>query len=543
MNTGEVGAVWEQAYKLLLKREETRSYLARGYLDYLVPFSLDENKFVFSVRLLHAKIQIEKRYLSYIREAVSSVVGSPRDIVLVVDETLEGPLSSTGSLSSSLTSSLSSGQSSKQVLASPSRSISQADSLAAPQHVQSTQQFSVIATPAQSQLVQQHESTHSPSHAAAHSEAASLGTGVSTIFAPDTQTQSSLVVEPDSRFTFSNYLMGDSNNFAAKASMGVAEAPGQYINPLFIYGKSGLGKTHLMMAIKNSITTYLPNKRVIYAPTTEMVTDFTDAFRGVSDVENFKQKYTTCDVLLLDDVQYLEGKEETTNALFEIFNMFIREKKQIVLSADRHPAEINIDERFTSRFNMGVSVDIQPPNHELKMAILKNYKRYYCGYLGITEVEFSDEAMQKIVELSGSNIRELEGAVSSLIFSASCRPENQKLLPISPEDVEKTLGSSFFHKNTNRIDINSVMRAVESYFKISRDELVSEKRSKNISHPRQVAMYLLRRYTDMSYPEIGDSFNKDHTTVMYADRNIQDKMVKESSIKTEVSRIVEILTA
>ena len=542
MNTGEAGAVWEQAYKLLLKREETKSYLARGYLDYLVPFSLDEKKLVFSVRLLHAKIQIEKRYLSFIREAVSSAVGSPRDIVLIVDETLESPLASTGPLLTPSSSSLSSGQTSQQVLSS-SRPTPQADSFVSPQHAQSTQQFALVSAPSQPPLISQHDIALSPSLSGAHSEGASLGTGISTIFAPDTQTQSSLVVEPDSRFTFSNYLMGDSNNFAAKASMGVAEAPGQYINPLFIYGKSGLGKTHLMMAIKNSITTYLPNKRVIYAPTTEMVTDFTDAFRGVSDVENFKQKYTTCDVLLLDDVQYLEGKEETTNALFEIFNMFIREKKQIVLSADRHPAEINIDERFTSRFNMGVSVDIQPPNHELKMAILKNYKRYYCGYLGIAEVEFSDEAMQRIVELSGSNIRELEGAVSSLIFSASCRPENQKLLPISHDDVEKTLGSSFFHKNTNRIDISSVMRAVESYFKISRDELVSEKRSKNISHPRQVAMYLLRRYTDMSYPEIGDSFNKDHTTVMYADRNIQDKMVKEDNIKTEISRIVDILTA
>jgi chromosomal replication initiator protein len=178
----------------------------------------------------------------------------------------------------------------------------------------------------------------------------------------------------------------------------------------------------------------------------------------------------------------------------------------------------------------------------MKTAILKNYKRYYCNFLNIPEIKFSDEAVQKIVELSGSNIRELEGAIINLIGYASFRPESDRYSLITIKDVEDVLGSSFFHKNTRRIDSDMVIRAVESYFKVSKAELVSEKRSKNISHPRQVAMYLIRRYTDMSYPEIGINFNKDHTTVMYADKNIQSKMVGEVSVKNEVERIAELLT-
>jgi chromosomal replication initiator protein len=214
-----------------------------------------------------------------------------------------------------------------------------------------------------------------------------------------------------------------------------------------------------------------------------------------------------------------------------------------VLSADRSPIEINIDERFTSRFAQGIIADIQPPNYEMKAAIFKNYKRYYCSFLSIPEVDFTEEAIQKIVELSGSNIRELEGAVNLLIVDDFYRPNGDSLTPIACDDVERVLGNSFFHKNTRRVDLDMVMKAVESYFKVSRTELMSEKRSKNISHPRQIAMHLIRRYTDMSYPEIGDSFNKDHTTVMYADKNIQKKIVKEASVKHEVEQIAELLTA
>lgn len=528
MNTGDAANVWEQSLVLLSGKEETKSPLAKVYLNYLVPVSLDEHQLIFAVRLLQAKLWIEERYLPYIRDSITTVLESPREVVLVVDETIDRSLSHTG-VSSSQTLKTHTAPSSQQVL-TPSPQ--------AP--LQNTQQFAAVtsATP----LVQSPSQTGTASSMNNPAEGTSQGTGLSSVFAQDTHTQNTSGVEPGSRFNFSNYVMGNSNEFAYKASLRVAEAPGLYFNPLFIYGRSGLGKTHLLLSIQNYINMYLLDKRVVYAPTTEFVNDFTNAMAGDRDLTSFKRKYHTCDVLLIDDVQNLEGKEGTTDALFEIFNIFIESKKQIVLSADRSPVEINLDERFTSRFAQGITADIQPPNYEMKSAILKNYKRYYCNFLNIPEIEFSDEAIQKIVELSGSNIRELEGAISNLIVSVSCRPDSQKLIPVTYDDVESVLGKSFFHKNTRRVDIDMVMRAVESYFKVSRAELMSEKRSKNISHPRQVAMYLIRRYTDMSYPEIGDSFNKDHTSVMYADRNIQAKMVEEIGVKVEVERIAEMLT-
>lgn len=517
MNTLDINQIWEQALQELFIIEETRSPLAKVYLKYLVPISLNDSQIVFAVRLLQAKLWIENRYLSYIDQVISSLLNDSREIIIIVDDN--------AGLAA--------------IEQNPSSKITQQFSVVQPlQEIQaSSHTHPYILHEAQSEANKISSFTQEPLV-----ETVVKSTGLSSVFATENHSQKQRPVETGSRFTFSNYVMGESNQLAFKTSQRVAEGPGQYFNPLFIHGRSGLGKTHLLLAIKNYISTYLPEKRVVYAPTTEFVNDFTNAIAVDRDLTSFKRKYHTCDVLLVDDVQILEGKEGTTDALFEIFNMFIESKKQIVLSADREPAEINLDERFTSRFANGITVDIQPPNYEMKTAILKNYKRYYCDYLNISEVPFSDEAMQQIVELSGSNIRELEGAISNLIVFASYRPDSQKLIPVSSDDVENVLGNSFFHKNTRRVDSNMIIDAVESYFKVSRAELLSEKRSKNISHPRQVAMYLIRRYTDMSYPEIGDSFNKDHTSVMYADKNIQKKIVEEVSVKIEVERIAEILT-
>ena len=566
MNTGDVAKVWEQSRELLLLREEMRSPLASVYLDYLVPISLGEKQITLAVWLLQAKQWIEERYLTYIQESVMTIMDGPCDVVLVLDETVGRTSSHAGATPKQLSAQESpSGPPAGQqislvgqpavdqhvahgVVADTSREESHiAASLASQQSVADPplfqqQDFSQPFNPRTEAHTADVSTVPLPGQSTSVNSGVSLNSGLSAVFAPDTHQQATPSVDPGSRFVFSNYVMGNSNEFAYKASTRVAEAPGLYFNPLFIYGRSGLGKTHLLLAIRNYINTYLPDKRVVYAPTTEFVNDFTNAMAGDRDLTSFKLKYHTCDVLLIDDVQNLEGKEGTTDALFEIFNMFVESKKQIVLSADRSPVEINLDERFTSRFAQGITADIQPPNFEMKTAILKNYKRYYCAFLNIPEVSFSDDSIQKIVELSGSNIRELEGAVSNLIVSVSCRPGSQKLAPVTIDDVERVLGNSFFHTNTQRVDIDMILQAVETYFNVSRSELKSEKRSKNISHPRQVAMYLIRLHTDMSYPEIGDSFNKDHTTVMYADRNIQAKMIEEAGIKTEVERITEMLT-
>ena len=489
--------------------------MAQAYLNYLVPVSVENGVFVFAIRLKAAKNWIEERYLSCIREAVSAVLGSPHGVLIELDDTLV-----------------------KQTPSHQVRTSAEENSPASPslgQHSQTTTSYqqegpsTINASAHNSSLVQNNpnstqtfslDQSVSKPLGGSSSDIASMGTGLESVFALDDNNQSAAAVEKNSRYTFSNYVKGESNMLAFNTSLGVAEHPGQLYNPLFIHGKSGLGKTHLLLAIKNYINKYSPESRVVYAPTSELVSDFTNAMTGGHSIDKFKDKYHFCDILLLDDVQTLEGKVETSNALFEIFNMFTGRGKQIVLSADRSPMEINLDERFTSRFSQGIKADIQPPNYEMKLAIINNYKSYCCNNLNIAEVAFSDEAIQKIIELSGSNIRELEGAVINLIVSSQSRSGGNILSPVTVDDVSSTLGNSFFHKNTHRIDCDMVIKAVESFFSVSREELFSEKRSKNISHPRQVAMYLIRRHTDMSYPEIGDSFNKDHTTAMYADRNI-----------------------
>ncbi|MCL2528781.1 MAG: chromosomal replication initiator protein DnaA [Coriobacteriia bacterium] len=520
----EVSDVWGQAHTLLLNTAETTD-LAKVWLSYLVPVSYDENQIVFAVKFLQAKNWIEERYLPYIMEAIAAVLGSPREVVLIIDETLGqyATTATTGSISIPAGSPVDSNPAGPAVHAGAFTS--QATSpVTTPVGVPgATSSFQAVGT-----------TTH---------ENPGRSSGLSSIFAQDDPAPVAPVAEPQSRLVFKNYVVGNSNSMAYSTSLRVAENPGLYLNPLFIHGKSGLGKTHLLRSIENYIKSYLFDKRVVYSPINDFISDYVNAIAEDRNLTSFKLKYHTCDVLLIDDVQVLEGKEGTTDALFEIFNMFYEKKKQIVLSADRSPIEINIDERFTSRFAWGATAEIHPPNYEMKTAILKNYKRYCCSFLQIPEVSFEDEAIQKIVELSGSNIRELEGAVNSLIAFASSNPERDILTPIACGDVERILGDSFFHQYTRRVDFDMVMRAVESYFKVTRAELLSEKRSKNITHPRQVAMYLIRQFTDMSYPEIGDGFHKDHTSVIYADKNIQAKMVKEASIKKEVEKIAEILTS
>ncbi|MDR2672323.1 MAG: chromosomal replication initiator protein DnaA [Coriobacteriales bacterium] len=593
MNKEEVFALWEEARELLARREETSSPMALAFLTYLVPQSLDDNQMIFATRLEHAKDWVERRYIQYIEDAFLVLLGSRREVSIVVDENAGAiPATTPTGASSSLTttptgiaaSTTTSATTPAVAMNTPAtavnavvapttvitQSVSQAEafssqSVAQPVLItpvaqpapltqavppvsssvpaQSISSSPVSATPtAQAVLPIQSTLSAPTSPASLAGEGAVSGSAIFSIFSQDNDYPP--VQDPAQGLkTFSNFVVGSSNDYAYSAAMRVAESPGQYFNPLFIYGRSGLGKTHLLLAIKNYINTYQSDKRVVYAPTSEFVNDFTGAMAGDRDLTSFKRKYHTCDVLLLDDVQHLEGKEGTSDALFEIFNMFIDRKKQIVLSADRSPVEINLDERFTSRFAGGVTVDIQPPNYEMKVAIFMNYKHYFCSHINAMDIDIPDEVVQHIIELSGSNIRELEGAVSSIVGNIAFRPPEKRSIPITPEEAEAIVGKVFFHKDTRRVDIQVIQQAVEAYYRVSHDDLLSDKRSKNISHPRQVAMYLSRRLTPKSFPEIGKSFgNKDHTTAMYACKNIQAKLVSDMSVKTEVERIAEMIT-
>ncbi|MCL1891175.1 MAG: chromosomal replication initiator protein DnaA [Coriobacteriia bacterium] len=552
----EATTLWDQVYKNLLGRQETNNPAAEAYLSYLVPQDLDETTLTVVTELAFAKQWIEARYLSFIDEAIVSTLGSQRNINIVILDEASMP--------------------------APSAIQQQAQQQAAQQAAQLAEQNQqpVQQQPAAQQPIQQAQPTQTPQPAQQNTTApaampistptntpvdipADMPSVTSALSAARQETQGTQQSQQTQRSqqqqaqqtqatpaqashsekTFDTYIVGSSNDFAFSASQGVAEMPGLRFNPLFIYGRSGLGKTHLLLAIKDYINRYHPERKVVFAQTSEFVNDFTSAMASINkDLTDFRIKYHMCDVLLLDDVQYLEGKESTTNALFDIFNLFIAQHKQIVLSADRAPNELNLDERFASRFAQGLTAGIQPPSFEMKMAIFNNLIKYYCYQFGVDEINVPQEVADHIIGLSSSNIRELEGATSTIVGYIAHHAGDEKNTQITIEAAEQIVGTVFLHNDLKQIDVRSIQRVVENHYGISHADMVGSRRSKNISFPRQVAMYLSRRLTTKSFPEIGKMFGgKDHTSVLYAHRNIEQKIMKDINRKIEIERLAELI--
>lgn len=345
---------------------------------------------------------------------------------------------------------------------------------------------------------------------------------------------------PTSSLTFENFVIGDSNRMAYSMAVAVAEMPGSDLrkNPLFIYGKSGLGKTHLLRSIQNYIQNNIPELKVVYVDSSELVSDYTEASvahdKEKASYKNFKKRYEGADVLLIDDVQSLQGKKQTLEIVFQIFNNLVSRGHQIVLSADRAPKNIDIDERYQSRFNSGATVDIQPPEIETKMGIVKTFIDEYKETEGDSNLEISQDIQLYIAENSGSNIRELKSAVTKIISQIVFF--NQR--DISLSEVEKLLENHFSGRASNHVTISDVQKAVESFYKISHSDLVGTKKIRAIAHTRQVAIYLCRQLTEMPYNDIGQQFNRDHSTVMYAVKNIEAKLKENRELREEI----ELLT-
>ena len=346
----------------------------------------------------------------------------------------------------------------------------------------------------------------------------------------------------DHRMTFESFVIDDAaNQLAFSTSVLVAKSPGYVINPLFIYGRSGLGKTHLLLSIRHYLEQHRPDLSVVYAQTNEMLSEYSFAATQGSFRE-FDLKYKTADVFLLDDVQRLENRPGTVSIVFDIFNQMKDENKQIVLSSDRPPLEINLEERFLSRFSSGVIADVQPLSAETKLTIVSNYLPYCCRRLDCESVLalIGDDVIEHIVKLSGSNIRELEGALNNLVITL--KHDSTRRTPITTEEAEEVVRNHFRHLNVRDIDINIIQQTVEKYFNVRHEDFLSSKRSQEVSYPRQVAMYLCRNMTDASLPQISKAFNKDHTAVIYACNNIEKKRQLSSGVDNEIRHLVDVLT-
>ncbi len=333
------------------------------------------------------------------------------------------------------------------------------------------------------------------------------------------------------KYTFDSFVIGNSNRFAHAASLAVAESPAKAYNPLFIYGGVGLGKTHLMHAIGHYVLQNNPNSKVMYVSSEKFTNELINAIKDDKN-EEFRNKYRNMDVLIIDDIQFIAGKERTQEEFFHTFNALHEANKQIIISSDRTPKEIpTLEDRLRSRFEWGLSADIQAPDFETRMAILKKKA-------DVEKLNVQNEVMVYIATKIKSNIRELEGALIKLIAYASLTNSE-----ITVDLAEEALKDIISKKQNKNITVDLIQDVVSSYFNLRIEDLKSQRRTRNVAYPRQIAMYLSRKLTDMSLPKIGDEFGgRDHTTVIHAYEKISDSLHTDESLQHTINDITKKLT-
>ncbi|HQA56518.1 MAG TPA: chromosomal replication initiator protein DnaA [Acetivibrio sp.] len=328
------------------------------------------------------------------------------------------------------------------------------------------------------------------------------------------------------KYTFDTFVIGNSNRFAHAAALAVAEAPGKAYNPLFIYGGVGLGKTHLMHAIGHYILNQNSSQRVLYVSSEKFTNELINAIKDNKN-EEFRSKYRNIDVLLIDDIQFIAGKERTEEEFFHTFNALYEANKQIIISSDKPPKEItSLEDRLRSRFEWGLTADMQAPDLETRIAILRKKAQ-------LENLDVPNEIIVFIADKIASNIRELEGALNKVIAYSSLT-QNEITLELANEALKDVLSAN----KTKVLNCVTIQEVVARYFDIRPEDFKSKKRTRDIAYPRQIAMFLCRDLTDMSLPKIGEGFGgRDHTTVIHACEKIQADLESNSETRRAISEI------
>ena len=453
MEQTQLQAVWAQ---ILDKMKEQLAPTAFNWLNPVQPLSLTDDTLELGTQNEMSKEWIAGHYQTFIEDAVKAVLGGPKVVQLTVmaDDSTAGPED-------------------------------------APVVVEAKNE-----KPAQGTLFPE---GGAEAHAEVVAEPHIVAPGDNSSLNP--------------KYTFDTFVTGKSNNFAHAAAMAVADKPGKTYNPFFMYGGVGLGKTHLMHAIGNRVLKNHPEMRVLYVSSEQFTNEIIQAIQqGTSD--KFRQKYRNIDVLLIDDIQFISGKTSTQEEFFHTFNTLYDAQKQVILSSDRPPREVErLEERLRSRFEWGLTTDIQAPDLETRIAILKN--KAQSDHFSVP-----DEVMVYIASRIDSNIRELEGALTRVVAYASLTKRT-----VNTDLVAEALKDIFPNGKAKEVTMDVIQEIVASYFKIKIEDLQSKKRTRNIAYPRQIAMYLCRDLTETSLPQIGQFFGgRDHTTVIHAyDKISQDK--------------------
>ena len=422
------------------------------------------------------KSWIESHYLTYINQALEELYHMPFEVVIEVDTTIVSPI-----------------QSQHQAEAHPEP---------APVPTTSVQ-------PTQPEIAQ------------------------TTPESADTTTSSSSKKNMSSSLTFDTFVVGNSNNMAYSMALNVAESPGNStFNPLFIYGRSGLGKTHLLRAIQNYINDVYPEMKTLYVDAATMAADYSEAGRNKS-FDEFHKYYDTADVLLVDDIQSIKGKEGTIEQLFNIFNKMLENGHQVIFAADRAPKSIDVDERLQSRINSGIACDIQPPELETKIGIIKNCIDDYRRQRPRDVFSIGTDVQEYIAQISGSNMRELISAVTKVIVD--CVEQGST----SIKRATMLLQDHFRGGINSRLSVEDIQTVVEEYYGLSHADLIGKKRTAHISHARQMAVYLCRTLLDIPFQAIGEAFNRDHSTAMHSHSLIDQKVKEDIEVSSELERLRE----
>lgn len=345
---------------------------------------------------------------------------------------------------------------------------------------------------------------------------------------PDAPSEENFVNMMNPRYTFDSFVIGSGNRFAHAASLAVAEAPAKAYNPLFLYGGVGLGKTHLMHAIGHYVQEHNPSAKVKYLSSEKFTNEFINAIRD-NRAESFRNKYRNIDVLLIDDIQFLAGKESTQEEFFHTFNALHEERKQIIISSDRQPKEIpTLEERLRSRFEWGLITDIQPPDLETRIAILRKKAK-------AENLDIPNDAMAYIANQIDTNIRELEGALIRVVAFSSLINEDITV-PLAADALKNIIPTG----RPKVITIQDIQQKVGEFYGMRIEDFKARKRTKAIAFPRQVAMFLSRELTDYSLPKIGEAFGgRDHTTVIHAHDKISTAMKQDQELYKIIHNITE----
>ena len=528
MDSSNLYTTWKHICDQVKTYDNVNSVQVDAFFGRLEPQAISDGFLAITADTEFIKIQVEKRFLSVIQQALRDLFGIDYIVEIDVNPTT---IASQTSVTSSVSQDIPPTHSLSQAITIHSESETSPSSLH--NTLQSGQQSLAtpsepLTTPGGQQVPQEKtyaqstnlEAEHSPEH-----------TDTSKI--SDTAT-------PASPLTFENFVIGDSNRLAYSMAVAVAENPGKpNLNPLFIYGKSGLGKTHLLRAIQNYILETNPSMHVVYIDSSEFLSDYISAVaahdKHKDSYQNFQKRYLDADVLLIDDVQYFQGKSATVDIVFQLFNKLTAQGHQVVLSADRAPKMIDIDERYKSRFNSGGTVDIQPPEIETKLGIIKGFIEEYKYAENNYDMYISEEIQTYIAEISSSNVRELKSAITKVISQITYFNNPH----ITLAEVKELLENHFSSGMTRRISVGMIQKEVEQFYRVSHADLVGSKRSRNIMYARQVAIYLCRRILDIPYNDIGKKFNRDHSTVMYSVEKVESRLRESRELEEELEIIIK----